>query len=147
MSAGAYAAGLGAAGHDPLASPSSPSVVQPLSVLYDPRTRALRLLSSGLFETTHPVDQAAVLALSTALGSVASLPAEGSGVLRVSHAGRTLEAEVAEHVRTSLARLIARGDVELIAVRVERREGGFVHEVDYRNRRLLESPPRTLVFG
>jgi hypothetical protein len=141
--AGSSPAGVGAAGHDPIGAPSASSIRKPpLAVFYDPATKDYEL-RDGVLVATHPVDQEAVLRLSVRRGSIPSLPTLGSRVRSIEYLTASLERQVEDMVREALDPMIRRGDVELVAVPVERVEGGFKYAVEYINLRLTPAAPRT----
>jgi hypothetical protein len=144
MGAGSYAAGLGPAGHDPVPDASNPQALQTGAVFFDPRTKNAVLLSDGTFQATHPVDQAAALAISLVLGTVGSVPTAGSSLADIAYTGADLEAQVTNRVNLALAKLLDAKDIDRLAVSVERIEGGFVMSVDYHNLRIIGRPVRSL---
>lgn len=148
MPLGAFPLGIGPAGHDPVADAAERAADQgPLGVFFDARTRDAKLRTDGTFEATHPVDQRVVVALTIANGGVKSAPTAGQSFTAIKYLGPTLEAEVKDAIRLALKAIVDARDINVIGIRVERVEGGFVFEIDYQNLRLTGSPVRTLTVS
>ena len=148
MPLGAFPLGIGPTGHDPVADAALRAADQgPLGVFFDARTRDALLRTDGTFEATHPVDQRVVLALTLAKGGVKSAPTAGQTFTAIEYLGPTLEARVRDAIRVALKPITDARDINVIGLRVERVEGGFVFEIDYQNLRIAGSPPRTLTVS
>lgn len=141
MGLGAYALGMGPIGHDPVADPSAAGVAQALAPLIHPGSKDAVVLSSGLLQGVHPVDQAVCLALGITRSTLGSLPRQGQGILGIEYRSRGFATLVRFAVESALAMLINRRDVELLDVRED--EGAVL--IEYRNLRLLaeETAPST----
>jgi hypothetical protein len=153
MPAGHSLAGLGLAGHDPVAAPSQAPAPRGLgtggALRIDPATGGPILLTDGSYQTDHWVDQAVILSLSLTAGTVVSVPTQGNTLSTVRYAGASAPAATTISLRASLAQLVTRGDIALDAVTVERVTGvgsGLVFLVVYRNLRLVGQPPRRVAL-
>lgn len=118
MGAGSALAGLGLAGHDPIAIPAAPVDTAPAgSPKWDPLTKSYPLLADGSVDEVDPVWQEVAHRLGIPLGSLSSAPDIGIDVEAArnatpGNAQRTIE----DVVNRALAPMIARGDVQVVAV-------------------------------
>jgi len=146
MGAGDFGAGEGLAGEDVLPDIVPRTVTAPIALRFDGKTRDFLLDDGGRYLSVHPVDQRVALALLILKEKLASAPEVGSGLWKIAYAGGpTLIAEVNDHVRQTLQAMIKAGDIELLAVAVEiPARGTFLVQVDYLNKRLIESERRVL---
>src|SRR5690349_13121368 len=76
--AGAFGAGAGSGGFDPvLDAGESPTSSAPSALLFDPNTRDFRMGADGRFVAIDPVDQWVALQLWIRKGSIGSAPGAG----------------------------------------------------------------------
>lgn len=150
MGAGAFPAGRGLAGLDPVAAPSpAPGrTPAPSALYYDPATRAFAVDTDGNpVGGMLPVDQAVALALAVPLGAIASVPDQGIGLLAAVNAvAPARRAAVATNVvRDHLSSLIRAGAVELLGVEVQAQPPArLMLAVTYRRLQVPSAPPTTL---
>jgi hypothetical protein len=149
MGLGDYPLGFGPLGHDPIADPSESTLREPPKALfYDPATRDFRLRSDGAFEAVHPVDQEVAIRMTFLAGSFGGDAELGSKVWTIEYLGQDLEAKVRDYVRTALAPMLERGDIEISAIPVERHSlGGMAYAVEYFNLRLDPQQTTTRRFA
>ena len=102
----------------------------------DARTRDLVLLSNGIVKATHPVDQAVVLAIIVAQGTLQAAPGIGSGLAAIEYGGPTLPARVKNAINLALASLVSAGDVTILGIEEQDNRDGFRFALSYRNNRL-----------
>lgn len=114
--------------------------VQPKAWRYDGRTKDLLVDSNGVAKTCHPIDQMMMIGLCTKRGSMKSTPEIGTTLHEIQYLGNpNLQAEVEQRVRDGnpIARLIANGDVEIVAIEHEITTfGALLVAVSYINLRL-----------
>lgn len=148
MSAGEHLAGeLDLAGEDPSsASPQPRRAALPRALLFDGATRTYLMDGDGRFLDVHPVDHEVALAVLVELGTIASSPATGSTLRRVKYlGGPTLKTEVAERLRTAVARPLQGGDIQELSITVETTTPWALFvRFEYVNKRLAGSPTRAV---
>jgi hypothetical protein len=137
--AGAFGAGAGSGGFDPVldASDSNASTA-PSALLFDPNTRDFRLGADGRFVAVHPVDQWVALQLWLRKGSVGSVPGAGCDLRNLSRqGGQGYVASIQDMVRLSLKTMIDNGSIRVIGIAVQTPSRGqtFV-QVTYVNLKL-----------
>lgn len=118
MGAGSFAAGLGRAGHDPIATPG-PSEFDEVagSPKFDPLTKTYPATDDGGVEEVDPIWQEIAHRLGIPLGALSFAPdlgidAEAIKNATASNAQRTVE----DTVKRALGPMIPNGDVELVRV-------------------------------
>lgn len=152
MGAGSYAAGLGPAGYDPVAAPSTRTADAVAIPLYDPKIKGYPYAPEGddglcQLVDVHPVMQEVSLALGLGKGTIKSLPGLGINIKRIRN---TRSADIPEVVRDEVNRalesLIAAKDILLREVRSEAKNGRVGFEADVVNLRdpRSERPVTTL---
>ncbi len=142
MPAGDELAGEGLAG-DALALPTAGTVLRPpAAVHFDAVLRDYPLGSDGRYVEIHPVDSRVQMALSMALGRIASTPTTGNALRRIPYLNpKRIKAQATDAVRQALAPIIADGDITLDDLIVETRQRHAVLvQVDYYNERLPDRP-------
>ncbi len=119
MGAGAFPAGLGPAGADPVyvAGPVVPPVM-PRALKFDPQTRRFIQNADGSMADVHPVDQQVVFVIFFEKGSIPSQPTLGTRIrARTERCDPNQKLGIAlDETRQALAKLISAGDVRLISV-------------------------------
>lgn len=144
---GAFGAGLGSAGFDPVTDPSQTNVSDaPAALFFDPSTRDFRMDSGGRFVSVHPVDQEVVLSLWIRKGSIGSAPEAGSDIRNLDRQGGPgFIGKVQDMVRAALKSPIERGDITVtdISIVVPQRGTTFVY-VTYINN-VLSTPGNPVV--
>jgi hypothetical protein len=141
MSAGSFPAGVGPAGHAPVAPRTNREPVRRVAAaFFDPATRENPTDARGRVIPVHPVDQAVALALSFERGKLASTPDVGHGLRKLPRANDAVFASMArDDVARALATLVGRGDVTLLGVELAPTSPGQKARaaiVRYRNNRL-----------
>jgi hypothetical protein len=141
MPAGDELAGDELAGEDvlPAGSPAR-SVTPPDALLFDGRTRDFPLLSSGLYQASHPVDQAVAEALLITLGKVSCAPTTGNRLRQIKRIVPSTENAVRDAITNALQKLTQNGDVSAVRIDYEARKpsGAVLVAVTYRNLRTGE---------
>jgi hypothetical protein len=137
--AGAFGAGLGSGGFDPVLDASNSNASTPPSaLLFDPNTRDFRLGADGRFVAVHPVDQWVALQLWLRKGSVGSAPGAGCDLRNLSRqGGQGYVAKIQDMCRHSLRAMIDNGSIRVISIAVQTPSRGqtFV-QVTYVNLKL-----------
>jgi hypothetical protein len=147
MGAGAFAAGAGPAGHDPVPAPSAPTARRPDgAIMYDSASRGWQLDQGGQYEVVHFVDQKVALALSIGEGDLAPVSDFGNRFRRLSRLPRArLAAAADDAVRVALAQLLRDREIALLSVQVDTAvRGRLVVIVTYKNLLLPGSEARGL---
>lgn len=142
---GAFSAGEGPAGFDPV-DPSVPAITVTLTAPeYDPATRDNPGDDAGALLSVHPVDQSVAMALHVPRGSIKSAPLTGIDYARLKRTRHeAMQDAVNDVVRQALATLISRGDITLLGSPLMPDAAGRpFFFVDYVNLRLPSSSPRT----
>lgn len=119
MGAGAFGAGTGPCGADPVYVPAPPPVLTlPAAALYDPAVKGFSVQADGTVKPIHPVDQRVALLCFIARGSVPSAPTLGNRfrarIARVDPA--RIPAIALDEFTTVLRPLISAGDILLLSV-------------------------------
>lgn len=143
--AGTFRAGHAPAGVGIPVQTGAPPPRSPFAApCYDLASRQVLQNADGSFQSIHPVDLKARLALGVLLGTISSAPTVGcdwSAPRQTSTAPKELENDV----NVALASLIQNGDVKLVAVSIDQSvPGRTLRLVDYLNLRLPGSAARTL---
>jgi hypothetical protein len=118
--AGSFLAGVGLAGHAPIALPAAAIATSPAGApKWDPLTKSYPLLANGSNDSTDGVWQEVAHRLGIPLGSLSSSPDIGIDVEAArnatpGNAQRTVE----DVVNRALAPMIARGDVQVVRIRL-----------------------------
>lgn len=149
--AGAFGAGLGSAGFDPVADPSESNQSSPPAALFfDPNTRDFRLGADGRFVATDPVDQEVVLALCVRFRSIGSSPLTGSTIRDMQRQGGPgFIGKVEDAVRVALRGLTNRNAITILKIDIDIRMRGRTYiAVTYRNNTLVAqsaTPPTVTI--
>lgn len=145
MGVGAFGAGEGPAGFDPVPSAAPFITVTLTAPEYDPATRDNPGDESGALLSVHPVDQSVAMALHIPLGSIKSAPGTGIDYARLKRTSRAvMQDAVNDVVKNALSALIARGDIALLrSPLMPDAAGRPFFFVDYVNLRLPSNGPRT----
>lgn len=137
--AGAFGAGLGSAGFDPVQNPGqSPTSVAPSALFFNPAIRDFVMDAQGRYVTVHPIDQEVVFALWLRFGSIGSAPESGSKLKDLKRqGGPTFIEQVRDICRQALGDMIARNDITVddITVTIPTR-GRTLIQVSYFNNEL-----------
>jgi hypothetical protein len=137
-------AGLSLAGTQLAGAESLPDLSPPVkrtvlaAILYDPQTKRFDPNTS-----MHPVDQFVTLALTTAFGSLKSVPKQGLVKPSLRTPGGSLNRRSLDAVRVALKAAIDAGDIELVAVEpiVDASSSGrLILAVTYKNLRINTTP-------
>jgi len=147
MGAGAFPAGAGPAGQDPVAAPSAPQRQRPPgAMLYDAATGGWALDEKGQYKTVHFVDQKVALALCIAQWELGPVADFGNRFRRLTRLPRARLAAAAEDaVRVALAQPLRDREIELLSVQVDTAvRGRLVVVVTYKNLLLPGSEARQL---
>jgi len=144
MGAGAYGAGVGPAGHDPVAAATAPrDVSYPVGIKYDASSKSFPLDSDGLVEAEHPVDQMMAIGLCFRKGSIQGAAEVGNTFEEITNLGAAnLALDIQDRIEKSvpIAGLLAAGDVVILSIDHEViRHGGLKVAVQYYN---LAADPR-----
>lgn len=142
MGIGDHPCGVGPCGFDPVGAPSERLTTPAAIPYYDPAIRGLPILANGDLASAHPVIQEASLAIGVALGSIPATPGLGLNVKRILAARRDDVPQVAlDEVNVALKRLIDAGDVRVIRVQAEARNGRVAMDTEIANLRDPSSKP------
>lgn len=134
MALGDYAAGEGPCGFDPRVTTDRTAPVVPKAILIDLVTRRTLFDSNGYARAMDPVDQEVALSIGIEKGAITSAPNTGLDVQRILRASdAALLTTATDAVNVAVARPLARGDIRILAVNVERREGRVLILCDYYN--------------
>lgn len=152
--AGAFPAGYGPAGLDPVGALSTPGILVQIPgtqvALFDLASRSMPRDPAGLVKRIHWVDQAVALALGVTNGKLTATPKLGNRLRFIQRNDPIrLEAEVKDAVRISLLALIDRRDILVTDVQVSQPvPSQILVRVWYLNLRLLTTPnlPDNLSF-
>jgi len=153
MGAGAFPAGVGPAGADPLPVPFGATPPRnrtpPAALLFDGASQDFLLdPATGLYREINPVDQQVALALLVNLGSITSAPEVGApfrSILRITPSTKT---EATRMAQDALADLVQQQLIQVVTVEVDVYfEGGFAVAVQYRNLVTQQTPTFSLPQG
>lgn len=125
-----------------------PNIVLPAALLIDGRTRDFVRTDDGQFESIHPVDQRAYIALAYRLGSIGSAISVGSGLRNITVLRQEkINRQVQGAAGLALQKQIDAGDVTLQGAAAEIQEHGrLVVVVDYVNMKLSPDSARRFEF-
>lgn len=146
--AGAFGAGRGPAGFDPLVFTKRVVLTLPPAAFYDPAVRDI-ILVDGVVQAIHPVDQRTIFLATLPLGSMASAPEAGVDLERIRNAPpAALQATLNDAYRVALRQPIADGDIVFLgAPLLQTTTDGADWAVDYTNLRLPGAPARRFLPG
>ena len=118
MPLGDYALGAAPVGWDLPGPPPPPrNVTPPPALFFDPAIRDVQVLPNGQYRGQHPVDHTVTIRLFMVLGRIPVAPDTGSTVRSLPiDTDQRMTADADARVRTVLADLIAKGDVQLVSV-------------------------------
>lgn len=145
--AGAYGAGIGPAGFDPIADPTAPrAVVAPAAILFQLNGRDFPLDANGLHTSIHPVDQVVAIAVGVSLGMIGTSPSAGNRLRRITHVGApSTRRAVVDAIRLALADKVSAGDISIDGIDYEAKAfGGFKVALRYKNLRAAADRARSL---
>jgi len=145
--AGAFGAGLGPAGFDPIADPTpARNVTPPRAILFQIAGTDYPLDDDGRYQDIHPVDQWVALQLGIVASSLGSSPNVGNTLRSITHVGAPSTAnKAADAVRLALADGVNDGRITIAAIEYEAKSfGGFKLAVSYVNLRKQADKARTI---
>ncbi len=134
--AGAFGAGLGPAGHDPIVTAEAVARAAPPALRYEGTTQDWALDSLGRFRKVHPVDQGMALGMMVRQGSLKSSPDTGNRLFSIGYLqAKNLRTRVEALVRTAnpIARLVADGSATLKAIEISTAGGRLIVACLYSN--------------
>lgn len=147
MSLGDLPLGEGLLGEPIATAPITPSPTRPRALQFDPQTRDHVMDANGRYVDIHPVDAGVVSSMMFAQGRIVSAPTVGQ-TLAQAEGGNSLTKDVENRVRLAVAWLVNRGDIEIVAIRVDQTSGkAFEVELDYYNLRLPMPRKKQTVAG
>lgn len=119
--AGAFGAGVGSGGFDPVVDPSPTATsTAPSALFFDPNTRDTRMGSDGRFVAVDPVDQEVVLSLWVKFRSIGSAPDTGSRVRELDRQGGPgFLGKIQDIVQLALKRLVDRQAITVTDVSIK----------------------------
>jgi hypothetical protein len=124
--AGAFGAGAGSAGFDPVSDPSESTVSSPPAAIYfDPATRDFRMGTDGRFVAVDPIDQEVVFALWLKKGTVGSTPEAGSSLRSLKRQGGPgFVGTVDDIIRRALSGLTSRNAITIKKIEIDAKMRG-----------------------
>lgn len=113
----------------------------PAALRWNPATKDYDRDTDGLYVEVHPVDAAVVLALTVALKSLPADQTAGIALRGIRPNTPKTQAQVETAVRQALARLLAAGDITLVAIETDGNAFGLLYVVvRYYNQRAPRLP-------